>query len=288
MGAGDAASASRVPIIFLISAVFHCALILAVARVNNGGGGQWATNETVIKVGLIGLADLAEAAPTPRDAGNKATGPSSQKELLAMPLRDESPDAEKGAADAKKRKNCAVLAKLPVKTHRSATGRGMSAAAAPVISTRPSVTSPEAVDLSRPASTRAMDSPPESQSHNAGKRGMPEAGPGLQKFSAAGRGTGGEDAKKGYLIENFLYIKNRITRHLSYPPVARRLKWQGIAVVTFCILENGLVENIKIASSSGHQLLDNHVIDTVKLLQPFPKPPARAEITIPVKYFLSE
>jgi periplasmic protein TonB len=80
----------------------------------------------------------------------------------------------------------------------------------------------------------------------------------------------------------------RITRHLSYPTVARRLKWQGMAVVTFYILENGLVENIKIASSSGHRLLDNHVIDTVKRLQPFPKPPLRAEITIPVKYILSD
>ena len=96
------------------------------------------------------------------------------------------------------------------------------------------------------------------------------------------------DAEKSYLVENFLYIEERITRHLSYPPVARRLKWQGIAVVTFYILENGLVENIEISSSSGHRLLDNHVIETVTRLQPFPKPPVRAEITIPVKYYLSD
>jgi protein TonB len=89
------------------------------------------------------------------------------------------------------------------------------------------------------------------------------------------------------LTDNFLYIKNLITRHLSYPAVARRLKWEGIAVVAFSILDNGRVENIKIVSSSGYQLLDNNVIDTVRRSQPFPKPPVRAHITIPIKYILS-
>jgi TonB family protein len=243
MGGGDAAVASRMSVVFLISAAFHCALILAVIQVHGGGGEKCAGYETVLQVGLVGFAGSAPVAATPRDAGRKEPELPPRRQSSPKPLRTDRIAAERKTADAKA-KNRSVRADRHIKPRHGSTDTGGRKGSAPVIPAESSV---------RPAGT--------------------------------GHGKG---VKKGYLAENFIYIKNRITRHLSYPPVARRLKWQGIAVVTFYILENGLVENIKIARSSGHQLLDNHVVDTVRLLQPFPKPPVRAEITIPVRYILSD
>jgi TonB family protein len=243
LGGVGSVTTARMPVVFLISAAFHCALILAVIEGHGFAGGKCAAYETVVEVALVDLADNAETAATPYDAGHRELGHPSRKESLPLPLRADS-SATENAPTVLKKKNRVVHAKASSEAERRA---------AETDGTADSV----------PASSAEASAGPADTGH-------------------------GEDMKRGYLIENFLYIKNRITRHLSYPPVARRLKWQGIAVVTFYILENGLVENIKIASSSGHQLLDNHVIDTVKHLQPFPKPPVRAEITIPVKYILSD
>lgn len=287
---GDAATASRMPVIFLISAAFHCALILAVIQVHGGAGTKCETGGTVIEVGLVGLTDLAETAPTPWDTGKNDPGHFLERKSLPMPVGGAPLTGEKKTADGKK-KNRAVPVKGLRAAHGGETDRSRIAGSAPVMTeeatSAPASKGDGGAGLSPTAVNHGMDTPLDSYWQGAGKNGATESAPGHELISAAPRGSGKEKARRGYLVENFLYIKNRITRHLSYPPVARRLKWQGIAVVTFCILENGLVENIKIAHSSGHQLLDNHVIDTVKRLQPFPKPPVRAEITIPVKYVLS-
>jgi TonB family protein len=288
MGRGDAGTAARMPVIFLISAAFHCALILTVIQVHGHAGGKCTAHETVVEVALVSFGDRAEAATTPRNAGKNNPGPASQRKTPPVPLRAGSVAA---MSDAKEKAHPA-RAKAGREAHRSKADTSRRADSAPDLPAKASAGADGAgrngVGLSRTASNHGPDTPPDSHRDPRGGRGAPESAPGHQKISAALQGTGKEEAKRGYLIENFFYIKNRITRHLSYPPVARRLKWQGMAVVTFFILENGLVENIKIASSSGHPLLDNHVIDTVKRLQPFPKPPVRAEITIPIKYILND
>ena len=38
--------------------------------------------------------------------------------------------------------------------------------------------------------------------------------------------------------------------------------------------------------SSGYELLDSNVVDTILDVQPFPKPPVKAEIVLPVTYAL--
>lgn len=289
LGAGQTATAARMPIFFLVSAAFHCALILAVIQVHAGAGARTgATRETIIEVALVDLSGRAQTAVPPHDAGEKRPGPPPQSASLSMPLGHAPLAGEKKTVAAKKKNRGAP----PVKARGSQTDRRRIAD--PVLdlpaeaSTRPAGACRDAAGLSRTASNPGTETLPDSQGQASGRNGAPGADAGRPKISAALEGTGNEEGERSYLFENFLYIKNRITRQLSYPPVARRLRWQGIAVVTFSILENGLVENIKIARSSGHPLLDNHVIDTVRRLQPFPKPPVRAEITIPVKYFLSD
>lgn len=114
------------------------------------------------------------------------------------------------------------------------------------------------------------------------------AGTGGSDIPASGRGvpgTGGDaGGRAAYLKEHFNYIRDLITRNLAYPAVARRMGWKGQMIVSFVICEGGRVENIRILKSSGHRILDENAVNTIKRIQPFPKPPVKAEIVIPIAY----
>jgi protein TonB len=105
-----------------------------------------------------------------------------------------------------------------------------------------------------------------------------------------GHGTGGVSAdalRKKYLSEHFAYIKKIIQEHITYPPRAQRMGWEGKVVVDFIIMENGKAAEIKIIHSSGFVVLDDNVIKTVEQVAPFPKPPVRAELRVPITYKLN-
>ena len=91
-----------------------------------------------------------------------------------------------------------------------------------------------------------------------------------------------------YVDNNFYYVKDLITSNLVYPMLARRMKWQGTVVVSFVVLEDGTVKNIRVVNSSGHSVLDKNVIATIEQVQPFSAPPALAEFTMPIKYVLKK
>jgi protein TonB len=107
--------------------------------------------------------------------------------------------------------------------------------------------------------------------------------------ATSGNGTGNspEQMRNRYLKEHFEYIRGLIQKNLLYPVRARRMGWEGRTVVSFTILENGRVQNIKILNSSGYNLLDDNVLETITKVEPFPKPPVRAELKIPVTYRLN-
>lgn len=103
---------------------------------------------------------------------------------------------------------------------------------------------------------------------------------------AGGEGASAEQLKMRYLSEHFAYIKDIIQQNISYPSRARRMGWQGRVVASFVVLENGEASGIKIAQSSGFPVLDNNVIATIKEVAPFPKPPVKAELHVPILYRL--
>lgn len=96
-----------------------------------------------------------------------------------------------------------------------------------------------------------------------------------------------ESAKAGYVREHFTYIRDAIMKNLSYPLIARKMGWSGKVTISFVICESGDAEDIKIIESSGFAILDKNAVETVKKVLPFPKPPLRAEIIIPVVYRLN-
>ena len=113
---------------------------------------------------------------------------------------------------------------------------------------------------------------------------------GIQKDAVAAPGNAASDivesAKAGYLKEHFTYIRDSIVEKLSYPHLARKMGWEGKVTISFIIDERGGAEDIKIIESSGFAILDKNAVEAVRKALPFPKPPCRAEIIIPVAYRL--
>lgn len=112
-----------------------------------------------------------------------------------------------------------------------------------------------------------------------------KGGSGINPVSGNSDG-GKESAKAKYLNDHFAYIRDKILRNISYPDAARRMGWQGKVLLSFIIKANGSVKGFNVIQSSGFSILDKDAIETVKDTAPFPKPPAEAQLVIPIIYHL--
>lgn len=110
--------------------------------------------------------------------------------------------------------------------------------------------------------------------------------------AAGGHDAGGSAAvstttlQQRYLREHFAYIRELIGRELRYPRRALRMGWSGRVAVTFLVLVDGSVTELRVARSSGCPLLDGDALATVRRAAPFPRPPVSARLLIPVDYVL--
>lgn len=104
--------------------------------------------------------------------------------------------------------------------------------------------------------------------------------------SGAGGSSSGEQARSRYTREHYSYIKELIEKNLSYPPRARKMGWTGRVVVCFQVLKSGRVDKVRIKDSSGHEILDRNVVDTIREVEPFPRPPEWVELSMPIIYRL--
>jgi protein TonB len=149
----------------------------------------------------------------------------------------------------------------------------------------------------RPSSSGA-ESIPSRQDGGAGQKGSLSGGPVSGSGSVGngrsgnGPGTGSENApehlRNRYRSEQFAYIKKIIEGRLVYPKKARREGLTGKAFVSFVVLEDGQVSGIKILRSTGYEILDLNLIETIKGAAPFPKPPIKAELRMPITYSLGQ
>ena len=105
--------------------------------------------------------------------------------------------------------------------------------------------------------------------------------------TATGNQAAPQEAAAAYLKSHFSYIRDLIQKSIIYPKLARAKGWEGNVLVSFMVCENGLVENITIKESSGFALLDQNVTNTIKKLAPFPIPPVKAELIMPIAYRLN-
>jgi protein TonB len=138
------------------------------------------------------------------------------------------------------------------------------------------------------ASSTGSGSGKSGQAGGAAQGNGKSGGTGSGGSSGNGSGNSPEQLKSKYLSENFAYIKDIIQKRLAYPAKARREGLTGKARVSFVILENGQVANIKILNSTGYEILDLNLIETIKEVAPFPKPPIKAELRVPIFYRLEQ
>lgn len=58
-------------------------------------------------------------------------------------------------------------------------------------------------------------------------------------------------------------LRQSISAHFVYPPLARQRNWQGEVLLTFQLQRNGQISNARIARSSGYGLLDHAALNAL-------------------------
>jgi protein TonB len=112
--------------------------------------------------------------------------------------------------------------------------------------------------------------------------------------SGGGVGHGGEggsnSATRAVISKYEQLLSGWVDRHKIYPPEALQQKMEGRVVVRLRITRKGEVVRTSIQTSSGHRLLDNAVLETVKRASPVPIVPSEypggvhLEFLIPVHF----
>jgi len=90
-----------------------------------------------------------------------------------------------------------------------------------------------------------------------------------------------------FLKEKLSVISSIIQKNISYPPLARKMGWEGKVIICIHLRSDGTLEDVKIEKSSGYELLDRNALETVKkVAHLFPKPPVDVIVRLPVSYKL--
>lgn len=95
------------------------------------------------------------------------------------------------------------------------------------------------------------------------------------------------NVEEEYLDNHLSTIRDILIKYRKYPTMAVRLKQEGNVRVSFRLKENGTVEDIRIVSGSGFEMLDADAMALIeKTASYFPKPPKTVHITVPLNYSL--
>lgn len=75
--------------------------------------------------------------------------------------------------------------------------------------------------------------------------------------------------------------------YLKYPPQSVKKREEGTSIVEFVLSSNGKISNVKIATSSGFELLDNQAIMTVyEASIDYPRPKKETKVKVHVTFKL--
>jgi len=92
---------------------------------------------------------------------------------------------------------------------------------------------------------------------------------------------------EGYVAAHFDFIRKEIQEKIVYPVMARRMGWQGRVKLSFGVELDGSICDLEVMESCGYRLLDDCALTSVKKAVPFPRPPVRARLIIPVIFRLT-
>jgi len=90
-----------------------------------------------------------------------------------------------------------------------------------------------------------------------------------------------------FLRERLSVISNIVQRHINYPPIARRMGWEGRVLVSFVLEPNGDIRDLKVLKSCGYEVLDKEALDAIRRsYKDFPKPPVSVVVKLPINFRL--
>ncbi len=109
---------------------------------------------------------------------------------------------------------------------------------------------------------------------------------------SAVRRSASSAGRAGVMSYNYRHkLAQHIEKHKYYPASARRRSLQGKIMVAFKIGLQGDLRTAKIIKTSGHHLLDQAALVTIRQASPFPSPPEKYSLSdlafsLPVHYSL--
>ena len=83
------------------------------------------------------------------------------------------------------------------------------------------------------------------------------------------------------------HIRAMIENAITYPSIARKLRLEGVVLVTFILKPDGTVDTAHIKSTSGSTVLDSKAIQTILSLSgDYPALGKTFELSIPIAFNL--
>lgn len=93
--------------------------------------------------------------------------------------------------------------------------------------------------------------------------------------------------EESFLRERLSVISNIVQRRINYPPIARRMGWEGKVLVSFVLEPNGDIRDLKVLKSCGYEVLDKEALDAIRRsYKDFPKPPVSVVVKLPINFKL--
>ena len=84
-------------------------------------------------------------------------------------------------------------------------------------------------------------------------------------------------------------IRTMIENALCYPAIAKKLRLEGVVLVSFSLRPDGYVQNIQIVSSSGSSVLDKKAVQTVASLDgEYPHLEKKVDLSLPISFSLNK
>lgn len=221
--------------------------------------------------------------------------PGSSKDASGSAHPSSGPPEPRPATPAPHRQPPSVIAPThaPEPTKRIIPSRALQPAGPVVVSDAPKLVSASAADSigrSSAGISAVSGGGGQGKTNGTGLGGGAGTGNGMGGRAGSGTGTGsggdqsGEQLRSKYRSEHFAYIRRIIQENITYPPQARRMQWGGTCKFSFVVLENGQVADIRILRGTGHAILDENVVETIKRVAPFPRPPVSVKLVIPFTY----
>lgn len=206
---------------------------------------------------------------TPVEPASAATVESVSEDAQVLPVEaeqpvEQAPEAETVEEFVEPVENAqvvAALAEMPVPTPRPA----YTPPPKPKVERRQKVAK-AAPPKKRQAGSRGSDQQDARRGTASGSRNAQKATEGRKTARAAQSGNAQVSNYPGKVV-------SKLRRSLRYPSAAKRQRLKGEVHVRFTIARNGSVSAIRVARSSGSEILDQAAIETVRRAAPFPKIP---------------